>query len=147
LNPLIDLLPEGGFHLDLAIVDVSLSYQLLATCGLFPEKCALVAQLAAFAQVLTRALYGYPGEGTLASPKEGDAFEHCLWSGLTALAIGPSYAWDFVSRYEATGDLNDPFEREYDLHNDRRGIDRARLLEPLGPGVASALLFSYCGGG
>ena len=80
-------------------------------------------------------------------PKEGDAFQHCFWSGLITFQVGGNKAEAVTTRYEATGEsVNDPFEREYDLDNNRRGrlFAQATMNNPSGPigGIAGLFAFS-----
>ena len=143
-DPLIGLLPEGSFR----IGDQTISWQLAATCIQYPEACAAALAAAPIASTAASLLYSEAEllEGSFANRKEGDAFQHCYWSGLITLQVGPGSAEKVTTRFEATGN-NEPQFREYDLYNNRRGREFAQYL-PGGPNPASAgALLGYCRGG
>ena len=143
-DPLIELLPEGtafeiGGHFQI-------SFQLIGTCFQFPEACAAAAAAAPLARAASFVFYGAAAklEGDSDHPKEGDAFEHCTWSGLTTLAVGAGRAERVTSRYEARAD-NDEKQRDYDLHNNARGREFAEKLRASpSQGSSAAALVAYC---
>jgi RHS repeat-associated protein len=139
LDPLIELLPEGR----IPFIHIHLSYQLLATCVQYHEACEAGAAAAGVAFAWTRKYYGAfeTREGTELQPKEGDAFTHCYWSGLTTLLVGAGKAERVTTRFEAYSG-NPRFEREYDIANNTRGREFAQ-----GRGLsAEPALRSYCRG-
>jgi len=144
-DPLINLLPEGDFQ----IFGTRISYQLTATCLQYPEACAAAAGAAAKAQAITALLYSpaQRQEGTSGRPKEGDAFQHCFWSGLTTLSVGAGRAEKVTTRYEAVAG-NDPDQRDYDIHNNKRGREFAQYLRaspnPWSGLAQEAALLGYC---
>jgi len=145
-DPLIGLLPEGPAF---QIGDTHFSYRLIATCAQYPEACAAAARAAAKAQSVTFALYGDSPEGTSERPKEGDAFQHCFWSGLITLDVGAGRAEKVTTRYEAWGSGNDRFQRAYDIDNNERGREfaqylRAASLFPGSRAAQEAALLGYC---
>jgi len=143
-DPLIGLLPEGsafrifGFHV---------SYQLVGTCFQYPEACAAAGGAWAGAEAASIALYGFARpEGTFEKPKEGDAFQHCFWSGLITLQVGAGRAENVTTRFEAWGSRNPADQRAYDLHNNERGREFAQYLRG-GPSPAKeAAVLEYCRG-
>lgn len=153
IDPLIGLLPEEsafeifGFHL---------SIQLLATCASqYPEACIAALEAWPKAQAATYALYGPPpwGEGemdvetgTILVHKEGDAFQHCYWSGLTTLRVGAGRAKAVTTRFEAWGSGNPAEQRAYDLHNNARGRGFAQYLRAAPSLAGEATLLDYCRG-
>jgi RHS repeat-associated protein len=152
VDPLIGLLPEGtAFN----IFGSNISYQLLGTCLQYPEACAAAVAAMTVAQTATRALYGSPpwGEGErdvqtgdILVHKEGDAFQHCYWSGLITLQVGAGRAEAVTTRFEAWGSDNPARQRAYDLYNNKRGRELAQYLRA-GPSAAgAATLLNYCRG-
>jgi uncharacterized protein RhaS with RHS repeats len=143
-DPLINLLPEGSFR----IFGRNISYQLVATCVQYPEACASAARAMVEANTMTSLLYSEAEqlEGTSEIPKEGDAFQHCYWSGLITLDVGAGRAEKVTTRFEATGSGNDPDFRAYDLYNNQRGRDFARYLRASPRLTARAALVAYCRG-
>ncbi len=143
-NPLIGLLPEGTVF---EIFGSRISYQLLATCFQYPEACAAAAAATPVAQTATRLLYSPAQrvEGTIDIPKEGDAFQHCFWSGLITLAVGAGRAEKVTTRFEAWGSDNPREQRDYDLFNNKRGREFAQYLRasPIA-GPAESALLQYC---
>lgn len=144
-DPLIDLLPEGTAF---QIGPYHISYQLLGTCVLYANACAAAVAALPVVNGIAYSIYSRAelNEGTFAKPKEGDAFQHCFWSGLITLAAGAHAAEQVTSHYEALGSDNDPFQREYDIFNNRRGREFAQYFQ--GTQAAGALAVQqYCSGG
>jgi hypothetical protein len=153
---LIEHLPDGAFN----IFGIHISHQLALTCGIYPEACAAGLAAAAWANYIQVKLYPDEKdrlEGIEGKPKEGDAFQHCFWSGLTTLAVGPTWAEKVTTRFEMTerpDDVPKPlFEdrREYDLDNNKRGRDYAQglresgiLRNPFNVGAAYNAILAYC---
>lgn len=145
VDPLIELIPEG--RLPYVPFDIHVSYQLLATCALYPVACAAGAEAAVEALAMT-ALF-YPGinpldrpEGIEGRPKEDDAFTHCYWSGLVTLRVGAGKAEKITSRFEAYGSENEDDQRAYDMENNRLGRNFAQGVRYT-PGATLSLL-AYC---
>jgi len=149
---LIERLPDGQFKLKLLIpgiidIEIKISYQLGVTCLQFPEACAAAAFAAPIAMLEMFRLYD---SEQIKEGKEGDAFQHCYWSGLTTLAVGATWAEKVTTRFEATPG-NRPKDKEFDLENDRIGRDYAQHLRDSGilkdprnvPAALNAIL-AYC---
>jgi RHS repeat-associated protein len=147
VNPVIDLLPEGTLF-EIPIINTGISNRLAVTCILYPEACAAAVAAMPVAQSATRLLYSAAqrAEGTIEDPKEGDAFQHCYWSGLITLQVGAHKAKAVTTRFEAVGDVaNLPERRDYDLHNNERGREFVqRFASGLGPVGGAAALLAYC---
>jgi len=145
VNPVVDVLPEGVlFHIP--YLDRGISYRLATTCLFYPEACVAAVDAYVITNTLLAQLYSKAerGEGTKDEPKEGDAFQHCFWSGLITLQVGADKAEAVTTRYEAVGgpEANDPDERAYDLNNNERGREFAQYWGS-GP-VGFAALLAYC---
>jgi hypothetical protein len=123
---LIGLIPEGR----IPYIGIHVSYQLAATCGLYPEACAAAVVATAETSVLTWALFGSvkSPEGDVDNHKEGDAFQHCYWSGLITLAVGAGKAEKVTTRFEAYGTENPEAQRRYDMDSNKRGREFAQNL-------------------
>ena len=146
-DPLIEMLPEGRLPLGFLPfgLDPHVSLQLLATCGQYLDACEAGFVAAGVAAGWTKHYYGAleTPEGTKGKPKEGDAFTHCYWSGLTTIAVGAGKAERVTTRFEAYGSENKLSEREYDIDNNRRGREYAQQYQALGL-AAEPGLRSYC---
>ncbi len=141
IGELISLIPEGTL---LTLFEkYHISYQLVAVCISDRTACAAAFAMFPVANEVRNLLYSSKSkEGTIDKPKEGDAFQHCLWSGLITLQVGASRAENVTSAYEAYGDDNPDDEREYDMANNKRGREFAQLMRG-NPAGALALL-QYC---
>lgn len=147
LDPLIELLPDGRLPVWIPYYgDIHVSFQLAATCGLYPEACAAAVVATGAAFRWTKEYYGkyHTAEGTKEIPKEGDAFTHCYWSGMITLQVGGNKAEKVTTRFEAYAG-NDRFQKEYDIENNTRGRAFAQRVRPLGP-FAERALRGYCRG-
>jgi RHS repeat-associated protein len=145
MDAFIDGLPDktlfsynGSYHVSL---------QLFVTCTVqYPAACVAAFAAAAVARTMTDLIYGAHAEGTadsqgntIGGPYEGDAFEHCTWSGLTTLAVGAHKAEKILRRYESRPDSPQP-QRNFDFASNKRGRDFASRNQALGP----AGVFAYC---
>jgi RHS repeat-associated protein len=149
VSPFIDLIPEGTLF-KLPFLGNRVSYQLAMTCLLYPEACAAALTAKLIADWLAEELYnGNHDEGTRGNPKEGDAFQHCFWSGLITFQVGANKAEAVTTRYEATEDAaRFPDQRQYDLYNNRRGrlFASATMNNPSGPIGGIPALYVFCRG-
>jgi RHS repeat-associated protein len=145
LDPLIEMLPEGRLPLGWLPRDPHVSFQLLATCGQYLDACEAGLVAAGVAAGWTKYYYGAleTPEGTKGRPKEGDAFTHCYWSGLTTIAVGAGKAERVTTRFEAYGSKNPTDQRLYDLGNNTLGREFAQQYQALGL-AAEPELRSYC---
>jgi RHS repeat-associated protein len=147
LDPLVDLIPEGTI---VTILGHPISFQLAGTCAIYPEACAAAGAAYPVANTIAYRLYSDAElkEGTMDRPKEGDAFQHCFWSGLITLAAGGHAAEEVTTHYEASAN-NNPDERDYDLYNNKRGREFAQTIKPSPWGIEydAFLTQQYCSGG
>jgi RHS repeat-associated protein len=144
VDSLIELLPEGTAF---QIGPYHISYQLIAPCGLYRQGCAAAGTAFPVSNALAYSTYssGELREGTKDHPKEGDAFQHCAWSGMTTLLAGAHAAEQVTTHYEATGPSNPTEERSYDIENNKRGREFAQTLS--GSPASFGALYTYCSNG